>query len=205
MEDYAANSHLSKRENQQQVETPEKKAEKVVSGQVKIRKKSLFSKFFSEMVQEDGQNIARYIFGDVLIPALKNAIAEGVTGSIRMLLFGEEEYGSKRPIGSKYGYSDVSTRLAKGGSARRNYRSTSAYDFDDAIFDNRGEAEEVLSYLDDMIARYKVATVADFYEAVGVSGNYTDNKYGWADLSTARIVRVYEGYAIRFPKALPID
>ena len=40
---------------------------------------------------------------------------------------------------------------------------------------------------------------------VGVSGNYTDNKYGWTDIRNASVIRVRDGYMIKLPKALPLN
>ena len=52
---------------------------------------------------------------------------------------------------------------------------------------------------------YQVVSVADFYDLVGVSGNYTDNKYGWTDIRNASVIRVRDGYMIKLPKALPLN
>ena len=57
-------------------------------------------------------------------------------------------------------------------------RTRTGYDYDDIILESRGEAEDVLERMDELIATYQVVSVADFYDLVGVSGNYTDNKYG---------------------------
>ena len=42
-------------------------------------------------------------------------------------------------------------------------------------------------------------------DLVGVTGNYTDNKYGWTNIRNAEVVRVRDGYRIKLPRALPID
>ena len=59
--------------------------------------------------------------------------------------------------------------------------------------------------LEDMIDQYDIASVADLYDLVGIVGSYTDNKYGWTSVRSARIERVRDGYVIRMPKALPLD
>ena len=84
-------------------------------------------------------------------------------------------------------------------------RSRIGYDYDDIILDNRGEAEEVLSRMDELIDTYGLVSVADFYDLVGVTGNYTDNKYGWTDIRSASVIHVRDGYRIKLPKALPIN
>ena len=73
------------------------------------------------------------------------------------------------------------------------------------VFDTRKEAEEVLDRMDDLIDTYGVVSVADLYDLVGISGNYTDNKYGWTNLRNADVQRVRDGYLLKLPKALPFD
>ena len=73
------------------------------------------------------------------------------------------------------------------------------------LLESRGEAEDVLERMDELIATYQVVSVADFYDLVGVSGNYTDNKYGWTDIRNASVIRVRDGYMIKLPKALPLN
>ena len=73
------------------------------------------------------------------------------------------------------------------------------------VLETRGEAEDVLSRMDELIDTYGVVSVADLYDLVGISCNYTDNKYGWTNLRNAEPVRVRDGYMLKLPKALPID
>ena len=73
------------------------------------------------------------------------------------------------------------------------------------ILESRGEAEDVLERMDELIATSQVVSFADFYDLVGVSGNYTDNKYGWTDIRNASVIRVRDGYMIKLPKALPLN
>jgi hypothetical protein len=40
---------------------------------------------------------------------------------------------------------------------------------------------------------------------VGITGNYTDNKYGWTDIRSASVNRTRDGYALKLPKALPLN
>lgn len=88
------------------------------------------------------------------------------------------------------------------GNSRRSVRAS--YDFDDVVFDTRGEADEVLSSMDELMDRYGVVSVADMYDLCGMTCNYTDNKYGWKSLARADISRVRDGYMIKLPKAEPI-
>ena len=80
-----------------------------------------------------------------------------------------------------------------------------SYSYDDIILSTRGEAEDVLSRMDELIETYGLVRVADLYDLVGITGNYTDNKYGWMNIRNAEIIRVRDGYMIKMPRAVPID
>lgn len=194
MEEFKPNSHKSKEE---------KKVEKIVSGTVKAKKKSEIQKFADVFIQEDVNNVGSYILQDILVPAVKKAISDIVTNGIDMILYGETGRTKKKSSSSNISYRSYYEKDRE----RDHYssRSRSGYSYDDIIIDNRGEAEEVLSRMDELIAVYGLASVADFYELVGVTGNYTDNKYGWTDIRGASVVRVKDGYIIKLPKALPLN
>ena len=59
--------------------------------------------------------------------------------------------------------------------------------------------------MDELIETYGIVSVADLYDLVGKSCNYTDNKYGWTNIRNAEPVRVRDGYLLKMPKAGPID
>lgn len=202
MEEYKSNSHKSK-ENQRG-SIPEKKVEKVIAGTAKSKKKSEIRKFTDVFISEDVNNVKSYILLEVLVPAIKKAISDIVTNGIDMILYGGTGRTKSNSTASKISYRSY----YDGGNGRRNYsaaRTRIGYNYDDIILDNRGEAEDVLSRMDELISTYGVVSVADLYDLVGVTGNYTDNKYGWTDIRSASVIRVRDGYMIKLPKALPLN
>lgn len=206
MNDFKPNSHRFK-EEQKAAKQERKKLEKVVRGTPKIKKKSEISKFASAFVPENKTNIRDYIVWDVIFPTIKDTVWEIVSNGIHMVLYGETSRGKKSSLpGSRVNYNSISS-----GSTRRendrfsNNNKLKGYNYDDVYVETRGEAEEVLSQLDSMIETYGYATVADLYDAIGVTGEYTDCKYGWTNLSTASAIRTRDGYKFKLPKALPID
>ena len=199
MEDYKSNSHASKEKEKNR---EEKKVEKIISGNAKAKKKSEFSKFADVFVSEDAGNVKSYILMDVLVPAVKKAISEIVTNGIDMLLYGETGVHKRNGASSKVSYRSYYDRSNRSSSSSR---TRSGYSYDDIILDNRGEAEEVLSRMDEIVATYGTVSVADLYDLVGITGAYTDNKYGWTDIRSASVVRVRDGYMIKLPRALPLN
>lgn len=75
----------------------------------------------------------------------------------------------------------------------------------DIIVYSKSDAEAVLMSMNELIYLYGVVTVMDLCEAAGILGDYRDSKYGWTDISSARIEEVKNGYIIRMPKALLLD
>jgi len=202
MEEYKPNSHKSKEDQKGSI--PEKKVEKVIAGTVKSKKKSEIQKFTDVFISEDINNVKSYILLDVLIPAIKKAISDIVTNGIDMILYGETGKTKSNSTASKVSYRSY----YDGRNGRRDYsavRTKISYNYDDIIFDNRGEAEDVLSRMDELISTYGLVSVADLYDLVGITGNYTDNKYGWTNIRSASVIRVRDGYMLKLPKALPLD
>ena len=202
MEEYKSNSHKSK-ENQKG-SVPKKKVEKVIAGTAKSKKKSEIRKFTDVFISEDVNNVKSYILLEVLVPAIKKAISDIVTNGIDMILYGGTGKTKSNSTASKVSYRSYYDR----GNGRRDYssvRTKIGYNYDDIILDNRGEAEDVLLRMDELISTYGLVSVADLYDLVGVTGNYTDNKYGWTDIRSASVIRVRDGYMLKLPKVLPLD
>lgn len=195
---YKSNSNRSK-ENKAE----EHKVEKVVKGPVVTRKKSGFDKLKGEFISDDAKNIKSYVFGEVLIPAIKKAISDIVTDGIAILLYGESRNGgNRRSTADRVSYrSYYDNSYDRRGSISR----ATSYSYDDIILNSRGEAEDVLMRMDELMETYGLVRVADLYDLVGITGNYTDNKYGWTNIRNAEIVRVRDGYMIKMPRAVPID
>ena len=79
------------------------------------------------------------------------------------------------------------------------------YSMLDITLDNRGEAEAVIHQLKDMLAEYGEVSVGDLYDIVGISNDFTDYKYGWVNLESAKAVRVRDGYFLDLPKIIPLN
>ena len=197
MAEYKGNSHRSKEQN----EVVEKKVEQIAKG--KTKKKSEVKKLADTFIAEDITSVKDYILMEVLLPAAKKAISDIVTNGIDMILYGETRTKSKSRE-SRVSYTKYYDRDRDYDRPTRT-RGRYGYDYDDIILDTRKEAEEVLDRMDDLIDNYGMVSVADLYDLVGVSGNYTDNKYGWTNLRNADVQRVRDGYLLKLPKALPFD
>lgn len=193
---YPPNSHKSKAE--ESTETT-KRVEKVVTG--KIKKKSEVRKLADIFVADDVANVKGYIVNELIIPTVKNTISNIVRDGIDMLLFGSPRRDNK-PRGA-IGHVDY-TKYSRDEPRSVNNPRAAVYRHEDVVVDTRGEAEEVITQMEAVIETYGMVSVADLYDLVGISGNYTDHKYGWTNLHNAEPIRVRDGYLIKLPKALPL-
>ena len=198
MDDYKPNSNRYKEE---QKAIAEKKVEKVVTGKATIRKNSAYSKLADEFISDDAKNIKSYVFGEVLIPAIKKAISDIVTDGIDMILYGGSRGSkSKRTNADRVSYRNYYDEPRR---SEKSY-SESRLSFDEVIVDTRAEAEEVIARMEEIIDQYQVVSVADLYELAGVrNDNYMTHKYGWTSIRNADVVRIRDGYLIKMPKAMP--
>lgn len=194
MEEFKPNSHKSK----ELTPVPEKKVEKIVKGTVKSKKKNGIDKLKDNFISEDAANIKTYVVMDVLIPAVKKAICDIVKNGVDMILYGESGRSNRRPSE----YVSYDRRYLDRGDPRfyKADRARIGYSYDDIILETRGEAEDVLARMDELIEIYGMVSVADLYDLVGITGNYTDNKYGWTNIRNAEPVHVRDGYMLRLPK-----
>lgn len=202
--DYKSNSNKSKTEAVKQAE--EKRVEKVVTGKVVTKKKSGFSKFADEFISEDAKNIKSYVIGDVLIPAFKKAISDIITDGIDIILYGGNGRSrSGRSNADRVSYRNYYDDRRPSDRLTTSRYSSNSYSYDDIILDSRGEAEEVLARMDELMDTYGLVRVADLKDLVGITGSYTDNKYGWTNIRNAEIVHVRNGWMIKMPRAVAID
>ena len=194
------NSHKGREEKKQASEG--KRAEKVVRGKVKTKKNEI-RKLTDIFISEDVVNVKSYILMDVLVPSIKKAIYDIVVNSLDMSLFGGRS-GSKRSTAERVSYRDYGAASRRDDRSYGSTRTTSGYSYDDIVLETRGEAEAVLSRMDELMDEYQIVRVADLYDLVGITGEYTDNNYGWTNIRNASIERVRDGYRIKMPRALPI-
>lgn len=199
--EFKPNSDTKKREG--------RPVEKVVTGSVSRREKPLTRKLTDNLISEEAPNVGSYILFDVMIPAFKSMLSDMIVGGSDQILFGG---GSRRSSGRSgrsssradyISYNRASDRPEKGG--REMSRAGRAiHDFDEIKFDMRGDAEIVLERMSDLISDYGMATVSDLYDFCGMTGEYTDDRWGWTSSRAFTVVRTRGGYILDLPKPSPI-
>lgn len=193
-EEYKPNSDVSKEKREHR--------EAVVTGQVRKKQGGARSKLRSAFAFRDIGEVSSYILEDVTgkaIPAIQNSIVDVLCDGIRMLMGAPSSRKQSDVPGARVSY----RQYYRDGQDRPS-RPAPRHGYDDVIFDNRGDAEEVLFRMEELLEHYQTVSVADMLDLCGITSAYTDNKYGWNDLRDARVMRVSEGYIIDLPRPMAL-
>ena len=211
MEECPSYSHKSRDKAKAEATAPaEKRVEKsVVTGTAATKKKSEMRKFADTFVSEDAANVKSYILQDVIIPAAKRILDDVIVGSLRMFLYGERGApgGGSRSNASKVSYRSYYERESDRRRDNGSSRVRSGFEYDDIEFEYRGDAEAVLTEMENIIEQFDMVSVGDLYDLADVStSNYAVNRYGWTNLATAQIARTRNGkYIIKLPRAMALN
>lgn len=212
-----SNSHAS-RAAASTAAAPSEPAEKrepiqsVVHGKVIQKKPNVFKRAARGMVADDVTNVGDFVLTDVVMPAVRNLCYDIVSQGMHRVLFGTAR-GPRRG-GSTGAYSGPGANLKTAyhrvtNEPVRNETSISRSDmarhnFDEIYLDDNAEALDVLENLIARVDRYGSASVADFYEYLGVTGGFTDQAYGWKNLSSAQVRQTRKGYTFDLPRPIAL-
>lgn len=186
-----------------------RRPKKVINGVVRKKRPSLVDRFKATIIKESPENVRKYIIQDVIIPRLIDGVYDILTGAYDMTFRGDV---GRRPgrsttnsLGSKINYVGFYPNNDRGGRPANTKRTDVARSFDNIYFESKGEAELVLDNMVEILnSQYKQVTVADLYDLVGVDGEFTDNDFGWRDLSGAKVRHSSDGYYIDLPRCIPV-
>lgn len=207
--DYQGNSRKGKEE----AAKPKKEVEKVITGEVVIKKKSIGRKIKEIFIAADPKTVAAYVIGEVLLPAARNMVVDGMNAGISRMMYGDaaRRYGQ---TGSRTIYNSPIVRQypntpyppyppAPPPGPRRNPARTNSTDT--FLFSAKDDAERVLQTMQDIIDQYGLVSLADVNSMIGEIGNYTDEKWGWVILPGADIRQTRDGYLLMLPQAEAIQ
>lgn len=194
MEKFPGNSNAEK----------EAKAKKIISGTAKVKEKSLTEKFKEVFFAEAEKDLKDYILFDVILPTVKDTLFSTITDSLSMVLFGTAKSRNKNTGSTIISYNKISASPYTRPSVSRNPFGGSRVPEKDFIFETRQEADSVLDGMLEYISQYGTVTLADLKAMIGVTTDFTDNKWGWDNLSQSSIRRIREGYILVLPNIKPI-
>lgn len=187
---------------------------------IKVVKKSIGERLAETFFGGTIKDAKSFVIHERIVPAIKEMIFESFTGGLDQLLNGNNAHTGYKNYNKVAGgvsiytppavtsYSAISSGKAKpqiGGYSSRNPETLVFYDVKDEnghTIRGRDRASHVLGELQKQIMTAGYATVSDYYDFAEVTaGHFTDNNFGWTDLSTARIMPRDGGYVIALPPA----
>lgn len=179
-----------------------KKIEKVINGTVKVRKNNVRN-LKNTLFAEDMHTVTSNLRDEVFIPGFKKLLVNLLKDGVDILFNGAvSRNGNKdRFFGDRVSYDRFSS-----SKYTEPIRTTTRFSYDDIEFVSRGQAETVLDNMYGVIKEYGFVTVSEMYDMVGRTAPFTANNYGWTDIRSASVERLYGGgYVIQLPKARPIE
>lgn len=215
MDDFPSNSQSRqrpRREEQQAVVAP-KKVDKVVEGVVVQRKKPLGKRMREIFLGGDNRSVLEFVIQDVIVPNIRDMVFEAGQQGLERSLYGESQ-SFRRGIGPRPGDPRRTTNyngVTRGGPRDRSndrqmsQRARATHDFGELVISSRPEAEAVLDGMFEYLNNYEVVPVSVLYELAGVSGQFTDNRWGWTDLRSTTVRRVRDGWLLDLPRPEAID
>lgn len=201
MENYSSNSNKT-REKRRAAER-QRKVEKVVSGNVVVKKKGIFDKAKELFTPEDVANAKSYIWWDIIVPHGKKLLSDIVNG---ILYPGSTNTTKMSPL-DRISYNKVyggGDRFSS-GVMQQQQKPSQTRTLDNIVLASRADAVAVLDALNADLKDYGIVSVADLKSMLDLPHDYTDVKYGWTSVSNAQIISVRDGFLLNMPKAMPID
>lgn len=198
----------------EEVKNEKPKLESVVSGAVVQKKRSIGSRIKETLTGEDTKSVGRYVVFEVILPAAKAMFLDATYQGLERKLYGETSRGRRSSFSSSSrssGYTPYNRRFDEpnraGGRREIDPHDRAVHNFNNIIVESRGEGDAVIQGLWETLDEYGVATVAQFYQLVGSTGDFVDHKWGWTehDLNGAKLRRVREGFHIDLPAPRYLD
>ena len=205
--EYGGNTDKSK-----EIKKPEKQIEKVITGEVSQKPKSIGRKFKDVFFGGDLKTASRYVLGDVLLPAFRNLLWDSISKGSERVIFGESLYNRRPPsYPTRVQYNNPIHRR----DPRELSREVGSRPFlpdqphpnrvvkresNDIVLASKEDAERIVEQLIDIIDQYEVVSWADLCALVGWPASPIDNKWGWTYLTNTEIRQTREGYVIDLPQ-----
>lgn len=178
-------------------------------------------------VPSDVENAGSYILSEMIIPSIRDGVFDIIQGMVDYWRTGVGGYsfrGNRINTGNKLNtqktdyhgmFKGGNSPATRGNTAERpsSYEDLFLEDID--IFDETTQTRKRITGISraancledcrDDIRRYGKCTVADLYEHLKQTPNFTDYNYGWVNLDNAGWKSARGGAWLVMPKALPID
>jgi hypothetical protein len=211
---YAANSRKAK-EASSKPERPEKKLDKVISGNAIQKKQGIGQKFKTLFMSGD---FKYYVIQDMVKPSLRAFAWDFIIEGARRAIGERDTYGRSRPPSGGFGpspqrnYAQPVQRTGWGPQPagplgrdpayipdQHRFARDSRRDPYEYLVPTRDDAENCLESLATVIEQWDNVSVADLHELLGLTQSHVDQKWGWTHLNGATYRQVRDGYLLVLP------
>ena len=191
---------------------PREKLEKaVLHGKVIQKKPNVFKRAARSMVADDVQNVGDFVLTDIFVPALRNLLYDVIVGGAGRTIFGSAQarrpgmnpgvFGTAQNL--KTAYHNVTNAPPTGPVQTK--QNAARFNFDELSLTDHSEALFIIETLRMRVGEYGTASVADLYDLLGVTGAFTDQNWGWRDLSQAGIRQNRSGFLLDLPHPIQLN
>lgn len=192
MAEYTPNSFKPKSELEEAAK--KKKPDPIVSATPTVKKKTLGQKFMQTFIAEDLRSVRKAVWNDVIVPKIKEGITNLINETTSRIFYGRPSQSEQKSKSTIY------YNLSNGRPQVAQRENKSVYDFNNLVFLNQTDAENVLLRLKLELEHYESVSVGYYYDITNRSSEPTDYKYGWRSLKTARVVSTSEGFELVLPQ-----
>jgi hypothetical protein len=185
----------------------------VKKGTVIQKKPNILKRVGRSMVADDVHDVGDFVVTDILVPALRNLLYDVVVGGAGRTIFGSAQarrpgvnpglFGTAQNLKTAY-HAASNPQAAPVAQPGLTKQAQARFDFSEISLTDHSEAMYIIELLKQRVADYGTASVADLYDLLGHTGAFTDQNWGWNDLSVARVHQNRAGFVLDLPHPVPL-
>lgn len=175
----------------------------------RTNKNGFFSKVGKNLIsggESFKENFMETVIFEFLIPTAKDMMVNIADMAIDLIVYGEAGKSGKsyRSKSYKRSYDEYYDRKHRPSTSSHVFERSMSH-FEEIPIENYKEADEALRDLKDAVREYGRVTVSNYCQVRRVEDEFTDNNYGWRDLSMAHVTRVPNGWILNLPTPIALD
>lgn len=189
----------------------------VIEGKVVPKKPTMGKRVANIFIMQDPKLSAKEAARDVLLPGVRKIIFDTLMQSLSRVMLNEN-----RPIRSgliqntvgtfgqqvvQYNKPTVRQSQQNPGAPQRGltWQQRSQHNYDDLVYESLDDVIDVINTLKNLIDEYGQARVSDLYDKIGITSDFTDDTWGWIDLTEAGYRYDTQGYLLKLPAPIPFS
>ena len=180
---------------------PKKEVKQVTSSKGVEVKTSLYKRLGKLLFATDFKTALNSVWVNDILPSIKMTISDSINNFTSTLLM-DGDYTNRYRRNINYAQNGRYNRMMQvsGNNTKPHTFQGSMEDKLSSIgLETRDDAYAVISEMKNQISNYGVASVSDFKRTVGITPEYTDDKFGWSNFDNAIPQRNQDYFVIMVP------